>query len=321
MKKLLQFVAAATSVLIIVTAPNTVTADDQKSILVTGSSTGIGRNLTETLAENGYHVYAGARKDKDLAALDAIDNVTAVRLDVTKQDQVDAVVKMINESGTGLYGLVNNAGVGGRGTVVETPIKDQTFVYTVNVEGVYRTTKAFAPLVIESKGRIVTTGSIAGTISAIPGFSAYAGSKHWIEAFTDSLATEMEPLGVAVSVVEPGNYKSSIRRSSAARGIEKTKASGGEVTEEMQKDYESTAERELSYKEPDEVSEAFMHALFDEKPLRRYVVVPNAQEQEMTISTKINELVQLNQWGPYSYTRDQLVELLDKALSGETPSE
>ena len=321
MNKLLQFVATATSVLIIVAAPHTVAADVQRSVLVTGSSTGIGRNLTETLAGNGYHVYAGARKEKDLTALDAIDNVTAVKLDVTKQDQVDAVVKMINESGTGLYALVNNAGVGGGGTVVETPVKDQTFVYTVNVEGVYRTTKAFAPLVIESKGRIVTTGSIAGTISAFPGFSAYAGSKHWIEAYTDTLATEMEPLGVAVSVVEPGNYKSSIRRSSVARGIENTKASGGEVTEEMQKDYDSTAERELSYKEPDEVSEAFMHALFDEKPLRRYVVVPNAQEQEMTISTKINELVQLNQWGPYSYSRDQLVELLDKALSGETPSE
>lgn len=321
MNKLLQLVAAATSALIIIMAPQTAAAHEQKSVLVTGSSTGIGRNLTETLARNGYHVYAGARKEKDLAALNAIDNVTAVKLDVTSQDQVDAAVKMIKDSGTGLYGLVNNAGVGGGGTVLETPLKDQTFVYAVNVEGVYRTTQAFAPLVIESKGRIVTTGSIAGTISAFPGFSAYAGSKHWIEAYTDSLATEMDPLGVVVSVVEPGNYKSSIRRSSVAREIEKTKAAGGEVTEKMQKDYESTAERELSYKEPDEVSEAFMHALFDEKPLRRYVVVPNEKEQAMTINTKVNELVQLNQWGPYSYSRDQLVELLDKALSGDTSSQ
>jgi short-subunit dehydrogenase len=321
LNKLLQFVAATSLALFIISAPHTVAADDQKSILVTGSSTGIGRNLTETLAGKGYHVYAGARKDKDLAALDAIDNVTAVRLDVTKQDQIDAVVKMIKEKGTGLYGLVNNAGVGGGGTVVETPVKNQTFVYTVNVEGVYRTTKAFAPLVIESKGRIVTTGSIAGTISAFPGFSAYAGSKHWIEAYTDSLAAEMEPRGVSVSVVEPGNYKSNIRRSSVSRRMEQTKASGGEVTEEMQKAYEATAERELSYKESDEVSEAFMHALFDDKPLRRYMVVPNANEQEMTIRTKVNELVQLNQWGPYSYSRDQLVELLDKALSGDASSE
>ncbi len=318
MNKFFQLVVAA---VFVVAAPHTIAADGQKSILVTGASTGIGRNLTETLAENGYHVYAGARKDADLAELDAIDNVTAVRLDVMKQDQIDAVVGMIKEKGTGLYALVNNAGVGGGGTVVDTPIEDQTFVYDVNVEGVYRVTQAFAPLVIESGGRIVTTGSIAGTLSAFPGFSAYSGSKHWIEAFTDSFATEMEPHGVMVSVVEPGNYKSNIRRSRVARTLEKTKAAGGEITDEMEEAYESTAERELSYKEPDEVSEAFMHALFDENPLRRYVVVPNAEEQEWTIRTKVNELVQLNTWGPYSYSRDELVEMLDEALAGDTPAE
>ena len=319
MKRILSSVVAVAMVLF--AAPQTIAADDHKSILITGASTGIGRNLAETLAENGYHVYAGARKDKDLAALDAIDNITAVKLDVTRQDQIDAVVEMIKEKGTGLYGLVNNAGVGGGGLVVDTPIENQSFVYDVNVEGVYRTTKAFAPLVIESKGRIVTTGSIAGTISAFPGFSAYAGSKHWIEAYTDSLAAEMAPHGVAVSVVEPGNYKSHIRRTSVARRLEQTKAAGGEVTEEMKQAYDATAERELSYKEPDEVSEAFMHALFDDEPLIRYVVVPNAEEQERTIGTKINELVQLNEWGPYSYSRDELVEMLDAALAGDASPE
>lgn len=318
MKKLFQIVAA---VVLVFTVPQDVVADDHKSILVTGASTGIGRNLAETLAENGYHVYAGARKEKDLESLNAIDNITAVKLDVTKQDQVDAVVSMIKGKGTGLYGLVNNAGVGGRGAVVDTPIEDQTFVYRVNVEGVYRTTQAFAPMVIESRGRIVTTGSIAGTISAIPGFTAYAGSKHWIEAYTDGLATEMEPHGVFVSVVEPGNYKSNIRRSRVARSMDQTKAAGGAVTDEMKKAYDATAERELSYKEPDEVSEAFMHALFNDEPLRRYVVVPNADEQARTIQTKVTELVQLNEWGPYSYSRDELVEMLDEALSGEPPSE
>jgi NAD(P)-dependent dehydrogenase (short-subunit alcohol dehydrogenase family) len=316
MNKLFPFVVAV----VLLAAPHAFAADSQKSILVTGASTGIGRHLAETLAENGYHVYAGARKDKDLAALNAIDNVTAVRLDVTNQDQVNAAVAMIREKDTGLYALVNNAGVGGGGEVVDTPIEDQTFVYTVNVEGVYRTTKAFAPLVIESKGRIVTTGSIAGTGSWAGG-SAYSGSKHWIEAYTDSLAAEMDPHGVLVSVVEPGNYKSNIRRSRVARGLEKTKAAGGEVTEEMKEAYESTAERELSLKEPDEVSEAFMHALFNDSPLRRYVVVPNEEEQGWIIRTKVNELAQLNQWGPYSYSRDQLVELLDEALSGDAPSE
>lgn len=321
MSKILQFVVAVTLAIVLVVTSKTAFAEDQRSILVTGASTGIGRHLTEALAASGYHVYAGARKDKDLAALSAIDNVTAVQLDVTQQDQVDAVVALIRNKGTGLYGLVNNAGVGGGGQVIETPIEEQTFVYRVNVEGVYRTTQAFAPLVIESKGRIVTTGSIAGTISALPGFSAYAGSKHWIEAYTDSLATEMEPLGVAVSVIEPGNYKSNIRRSSVAREAELKTAAGGEMTDEMKKAYEATAKRELSYKEPDEVGQAFMHALFAEKPLRRYVVVPNAAEQERTISTKVSELAQLNQWGPYSYSREELIKMLDEAMAELTPIE
>ncbi|MFQ3190046.1 MAG: NAD(P)-dependent dehydrogenase (short-subunit alcohol dehydrogenase family), partial [Paraglaciecola sp.] len=172
-----------------------------KSVLVTGASTGIGRNLAETLASNGYHVYAGARKDKDLAALNAIENITSVKLDVTKQDEIDAVVSLIREKGTGLYALVNNAGLGNRGMISEAPIEDHNFVYRVNVEGVYRVTKAFSSLIVESKGRISTTGSIAGTLTRAGG-SAYSGSKHWIEAFTDALALEMAPLGVMVSVIQ-----------------------------------------------------------------------------------------------------------------------
>ena len=320
MKQVLNFVAALVLSGALIATPQPAAAEHHESILVTGASTGIGRNLAETLAAKGYHVYAGARKDKDLAELDAIDNITAVRLDVTKQGQIDTVVELIKEKGTGLYGLVNNAGVGGGDDVVDTPVEDQTFVYAVNVEGVYRTTKAFAPLVIESKGRIVTTGSIAGTLSW-PGGSAYSGSKHWIEAFTDALAGELEPLGVHVSVVEPGNYKSNIRRTSVSREMETLKAVGGEVTDEMKQAYEATAERELSYKEPDEVSEAFVHALFDDNPLRRYMVVPNAEEQGWTIRTKMNELVQLNQWGPYSYNRDELIVLLDEAMSEDVAEE
>lgn len=317
MKKLLLFVAAIA--ILAISAQPANSADDQKSILITGASTGIGRNLAETLAENGYHVYAGARKDADLAELDAIENVTAVKLDVTKQDQVDAAVRKIRDSGTGLYALVNNAGIGAGGPVEDTPVEDQSYVYRVNVEGVYRTTQAFAPLVEESQGRIVTTGSIAGTITSAPGMTAYSGSKHWIEALTDALAAEMEPKGVSVSVIEPGNYQSKIRRTYVARTLEQAKAAGEQVTDEMKQAYEATAARELSYKEPDEVSEAFMHALFDDKPLRRYVVVPDEKEQEYTIRTQINELAQLNQWGPYSYSKDELVKMLDDALAQYAP--
>ena len=299
-----------------VVVPSALLAEDnaQKSVLVTGASSGIGRHLAETLASAGHHVYAGGREQEELDALNAIDNVTAVRLDVTKQDEIDAVVALIEERGTGLYALVNNAGIGDGGPVVDTPIEVQTQVYDVNVEGVYRVTKAFAPLVMASKGRIATTGSIAGTLSW-PGGSAYSGSKHWIEAFTDALAGEMAPHGVSVSVIEPGNYQTHIRRSAVLRRHARIIEADGVITPEMRDEYARTEARELSFKLPDEVSAAYMHALFDDEPLRRYMVVPSAEEQAMTIRAKIQQLVQLNQWGPYSYSLDELTEMLEQAVA------
>ncbi len=315
MNRLLQILVAV-FVVIAPLVPATALADEpeQKSVLVTGASSGIGRHLAETLAEAGHHVYAGARKDEDLEALNAIDNITAVRLDVTRQDEIDAVVALIEERGTGLYGLVNNAGIGDGGPVVDTPVEVQSLVYEVNVEGVYRVTKAFAPLVMASRGRIATTGSIAGTL-AWPGGSAYSGSKHWIEAFTDALAGEMAPHGVSVSVIEPGNYQTHIRRSGVLRRHARIVADGGVITPEMRAEYEQTEARELSYKLPDEVTEAFMHALFDDAPLRRYMVVPDADGQAMTIRSKLQRLVELNEWGPYSYSAEELVSMLEQAMA------
>jgi NAD(P)-dependent dehydrogenase (short-subunit alcohol dehydrogenase family) len=294
--------------------PQALAADEQKAVLITGASTGIGRNMAERLASEGYFVYAGARKDKDLAELDAIENVKALRLDVTKQDDVDAAVAMIVKEGRGLWGLVNNAGVATSGPVASLEDSDLDFVLNVNVNGVVRVTRAFIPLIVESKGRIVTTGSIAGILSS-PGSSAYSMSKHAMEAFTDSLAREMEAAGVRVSVIEPGSYKSRIRRTTVARIAKNIEASGAELTDDMKARMQAAAEREVALKEPDEVSDAAMHALFSETPHRRYMVVPDEGEADRTIRKAIEELVQLNTWGPYSYSRDDLVQMLDEALS------
>jgi hypothetical protein len=125
----------------------------------------------------------------------------------------------------------------------------------------------------------------------------------------------MEEHGVHVSVIQPGNYQSNIRRSGVLRSFAKAQAAGMEISPEMQAFYEATEKRELSYKKPDEVSAAYMHALFDEKPYRRYVVTPIQEEQDFTIGAKIRELVELNQWGPHRFTRDQLVDMLDKAIA------
>jgi len=288
-------------------------ADGQKAILITGATSGIGRNLAEKLAAEGHFVYAGARKQADMDELNAIDNVMAIRLDVTKQDEIDAAVATIKKEGRGLYGLVNNAGVAVVAPMIEIDEGDMQFQMDVNLFGPYRVTKAFAPLIIESKGRITTTGSISGILSG-NFLGPYSMSKHAIEAFADTLAGEMEKFGVAVSVVEPGNYNSSISESLRKRMERSGQSLDGSLFEqEMAARTEGDGSR-AQYKEPDEVSAAFIHFLFDDNPKRRYMVVPNEFEARITIDKAIAELVQLNEWQAYSYSRDELVAMLDAAL-------
>jgi NAD(P)-dependent dehydrogenase (short-subunit alcohol dehydrogenase family) len=273
----------------------------QKAILVTGASTGIGRKIAERLAADGYFVYAGARKDADLKALGQIKNVQAVRLDVTKPEEIEAAVATVTQAGRGLFGLVNNAGIAAVGSLADTKLEEFDLVMAVNVAGPYRMTKAFLPLILAQKGRIVTIGSISG-ILASPDLAAYSMSKHAIEAFTDSLATQMKGTGVQVIVVEPGNYDSQIGVNAAKReGVDNSRADRSK------------------YKEPDEVAAAVAQALFEPTPKRRYMVVPNQQEAEYTIRKQIEQLAQLNEGQPYAYDRDELVKMLDAALATSRP--
>ena len=284
-----------------------------KAVLVTGASSGIGRRVAEDLAAQGYFVYAGARKQQDMDALNAIDNIQAVRLDVTVPQEIAAAVETVQQGGRGLYGLVNNAGVFVGGPLIEVPVEELEWLMDINVTGVYRVTQAFAPLIIAAKGRITTISSISG-INTSRFMGHYSMSKHAVEAYTDALAVEMEKFGVAVSAVEPGNYNSEIGTSARQR-------LAGKLTPETSKYYgeELTAwldgswERDR-YKEPDEVSEAVQHFFASEKPLRRYMVVPSEPEGAWAIDKAIREVVEYNQWQAWSYSREQLIEKLDAAL-------
>lgn len=288
-------------------------SDEQKAILVTGATSGIGRNLAERLARDGHFVYAGARKQADMDELNAIDNITAVRLDVTIQEDIDAAVEFIRDEGRGLYGLVNNAGVVVVGPLIEVDERDMQFQMDVNTFGPYRVTKAFAPLIIESKGRITTTSSISGVLSG-PFIGPYSMSKHAIEAYVDSLAEEMKKFDVAVSVIEPGNYNSSIIETTQRRAAELGQSAENSLFEDEFGRVASMPTDRSVYKEPDEVSDAFVHFLFSDNPNRRYMVVPNEREAEITIRKAMTELVQLNDWQAYSYDRDKLVSILDEVL-------
>jgi NAD(P)-dependent dehydrogenase (short-subunit alcohol dehydrogenase family) len=275
----------------------------QKAVLVTGASTGIGRKTTERLAADGYFVYAGARKDADLEALNKIKNVQAVRLDVTKQEDIDAAVATITKAGRGLYALINNAGVATIGSVLESPQSEFDLTMDVNVAGPWRVTKAFLPLIMAAKGRIAMTSSVSGILAGA-NTSTYVMSKHAIEGFTDSLAAELAPTGVSVSAIEPGNYRTEIARSMAKR-------LGGKFAER--------ANGADKLPPPDDVAAAFAAALSEPKPKRRYLVTPNEDQARRTIKKQIAQLVELNEGHAYTYDRETLIKMLDEALTGSRP--
>jgi NAD(P)-dependent dehydrogenase (short-subunit alcohol dehydrogenase family) len=293
-------------------------AEDVKAVLVTGTSSGIGLRITEVLAQNGFFVYAGARKTEDLERLDAMEHVKSIRLDVTIQSEIDAAVALVEAEGRGLYGLVNNAGVSVMGPLIELPEEDMDFLFDVNLYGPYRVTKAFADLLIEGEGRVINTSSIAGIVSG-PFSGPYTMSKHGVEAYTDALATELAGFNVAVAAVEPGNYKSQILVSM----VERMKASGysaeGSRYGSMLDLITGPLDRS-QYKEPDDVALAVLDFLSSDTPRHRYMVVPNQAEADLTIRQALREVVQLNQGHAFSYSRDELVEILDEVLAQEQAS-
>lgn len=287
----------------------------QQAILVTGASTGSGRMIAETLAAKGHYVFAGARKQKDLEALDAIDNIQSIRLDVTVQSEIDTAVDTVSESGKGLYAVVNNAGVGLMAPLIELDEEDLDFILDVNVYGPFRITKAFAPLLIESKGRVVNIGSIAG-VQTRTFYGPYSMSKHALEAFNDALAMEMAKFDVQVSIIDPGGFSSNIGKNIYNR----LKAKGMNFDDSLYKEeWEGNwvlGGGDLSgYKGPEDIVATVERALFDERPQRRYMVVGDPGRADATMRALLVRMLELNANQPYTYDREGLIKLLDEEIA------
>lgn len=288
----------------------------QQPILITGGTTGIGRATVELLASRGHQVYATVRKDSDFEELNKLENVQAIKLDVTNLGQIDALVEFIKSKGHGLFAVVNNSGVTDMIAINEMDDDDFDYLMKVNLYGPFRVTKALHEFIIESKGRIVNIGSISGTLSPLL-MGAYSISKHGIEAFSDTLAAEMEKFDVQVSIIEPGNYQSNIAMSAGKRIYSKIESRRNTKYREelMERISDPNAKPDRShYKGPGEVADAIYDALFSENPRPRYMVVPDLEEGTETIKQKVKELVELNEWHEYSFTREQLIAMLDEFM-------
>ena len=320
MKTNLTIRLVAVVLLTVFTAPSAFAecSGERKAVLVTGASSGIGRKIAESLAQDCYFVYAGARKQRDLDALDAIENMQSIRLDVTIQEEIDSAVDKVRKEGRGLYALINNAGVLITGPAAEVDVDQVEWLFDVNVFGVYRVTQAFAPLIIESQGRILNIGSIAGNIG-IRFLGPYSMTKHAIEAYTDALAAELAPFGVHVSVIAPGDYSSNIWDNDIAKArMAEVVSADSPYSDDYQAWIEVVSNMET--KEPDEVADTVLQALSSDVPARRYLVVPNEGEMAWVIGSAVRRLAELNGDHAHSYSDAELLNLLEEALTEQRPA-
>ena len=193
-----------------------------KTILITGASTGLGKETALYLAEQGFRVYATVREESSCEKVLADAKSRNVQIRVMPLNVVDkasiqrGIDTILAETGE-IYGVVNNAGVGLRGYFEDLDDEDIRQMYDANVFGVMAVTRAVLPHMRKARsGRILLISSVGGRIGSL-GVSTYCSTKFALEGFGESLFMELAPLGIGVSLIEPGIIKT--ERWSSNRGI------------------------------------------------------------------------------------------------------
>lgn len=252
-------------------------------VLITGSSTGIGRAAAEHIARLHPHltVLAGVRRPSDAREIESVNlpNLRPLDIDVAQHESVARAFARIRELArtTPLVGVVNNAGLARGPTPVEFHnFDDAKAVFNVNFFGAMRVTQEALPLLRESRGRIVQVSSVFGAL-APPQGGVYSASKFALEALSDSLRREVGPLGVSVSVVMPGAVKtpifSTLRNDSISAAVERNEIKARVYPHlHTAADVKNEAELERLADSPSVTNDAIEHALTARYPRTRYLV-------------------------------------------------
>jgi NAD(P)-dependent dehydrogenase (short-subunit alcohol dehydrogenase family) len=188
-----------------------------KTWMITGCSTGFGRALAELLLSRGERVVATARKPETLADLVAPYDASALalKLDITRAEDIAAALAAARDRFGAIDVLVNNAGYGGLGTVENAPMEEARAMFETNYFGTLAVIKAVLPGMVERRaGQIVNIGSVAGQIG-FPALAYYSSSKFALAGLTESLAAEVAPLGIKVTLAELGPFETHFTASMA----------------------------------------------------------------------------------------------------------
>ncbi|MGC5702522.1 SDR family oxidoreductase [Pseudomonas sp. NFXW11] len=182
--------------------------------LITGCSSGIGRALADTFKNAGFTVLATARKAEDVAALQGA-GFKAVQLDVNDGPALGALSEEINQQYGGLDVLINNAGYGAMGPLLDGGVQALQRQFETNVFAVVGVTRAMFPVLRRSRGLVVNIGSVSGVL-VTPFAGAYCASKAAVHALSDALRMELAPFSIRVMEVQPGAIASSFAKNAGA---------------------------------------------------------------------------------------------------------
>ena len=171
-------------------------------VLITGCSSGIGRAIAEAFKAAGYRVWASARRPQDLAELQ-LAGFTAVALDVTDARAIDDLVVRLRQEAGRLDVLINNAGYGAMGPLLDGGVESLRAQFDTNVFAPIGLARACFSLLRESRGLVVNIGSVSGVL-VTPFAGAYCASKAAVHALSDALRLELAPFGIGVLEVQPG---------------------------------------------------------------------------------------------------------------------
>lgn len=183
--------------------------DQQKTLFITGVSSGLGNALAREALAAGHRVIGTLRSEAAVQAFESLsqDRAHGVILDVTDFDRIDSVVATVEAEYGPVDVLVNNAGYGHEGIFEESPLEEMRHQFEVNVFGAVAVTKAFVPYFRKRRaGHILNITSMGGTIT-LPGISYYCASKFALEGISDTLSKELQPFNVFVTAVAPGSFR------------------------------------------------------------------------------------------------------------------
>ncbi len=245
-----------------------------KTIVVTGASSGFGKQMALKLINKGHRVYGWARRLEHMADIESVGG-HPMSVDVSNAKQVDQAMAQVLEDAGHLDVLVNNAGFGIYDFVEHADLDEMRRMFDVNFWGLVQTTQAALPhMRAQRAGRIVNISSLVGKLSTgVIGF--YAASKHAVEAISDATRVEVAPFGIKVSVVEPGIFATSF---DAVMSEEFENISVADDYQKRLSRFQRFFKKAYAKAPtPEPVVRAVEHAIYSRKPKTRYVVGVDAK--------------------------------------------